>query len=139
MINTIHAVLSDLGWKFETVGEDHVVTGFTIDSLDRPFTIHIFWSTDWVVLTTMLLKMPTQPDLGQKLSSYVARTNYYMPVVKCSISDNDELMLSVELPQKSLTKECLMSGLEMLCVYSEEQTEALSQVINDNIVKSNFD
>ena len=139
MIETVNAVLYDFGWKFDLTGEDHVITGFKSDLLNRSFTIHIFWSTDWIVLTTSLLKMPIHSDLDQKISSYVARTNYYMPVVKYSISDNDELMLSVELPQKSLTKECLLSGLEMLCIYSEEQTEALSQIIEVSLDKPDSD
>lgn len=125
-------MLDGYGWKYELESEDHIVTGFKSNLDDRAFTIHIFWSQDWITLLSSPLTEPISSDLDTKLSMFIARSNYYMPVVKYSISAENELVLSVELPINNLTAECLMTGLDMLCAYTEEQSEVLSQLIDNN-------
>jgi hypothetical protein len=132
MIEIVKAMLDEYGWKYELESEDHIITGFKSSLVNRAFTIHIIWSQDWITLVSSLLTEPISQDLDAKLSMFIARSNYYMPVVKYSITAENELVLSAELPTNNLTAECLMTGLDMLCAYIEEQSEVLSQVIENN-------
>ncbi|MCC6189032.1 MAG: hypothetical protein IT318_08350 [Anaerolineales bacterium] len=130
MVKLAEAVLAEFGWKYEIISEDHIVTGFKSTSIGRSFTINVYWESDWISFVTSPLPEPLPPHLIPKFSIYIAKANFYMPVAKYSISDDNDIRLSVEFPTSHLTEACLGSGLELLCSIAEEQTPELAQLID---------
>lgn len=128
-LDNISAFLERYEWKYEIVDDRSIITGFSGET--STYTLFIKLSDDWVIFSiSPFVKRPSN-GCRENLLRYLANLNFHALVVKFSIDDDENIVLTLELPINELNYSPFIVSLETLCFYAEQQFQQISDLSQD--------
>lgn len=113
MEQNIDSYLEKLNWKFERVNETTIVSGFKGE--DSTFTFYIFSDQDWIIFSIFPnLKVVTSEKISE-ITHLLTRMNFDTTLVKFSLDEKANVIISIELPICTLSETVVEIALDAIC------------------------
>jgi hypothetical protein len=125
-IDTVKAFLDKYGWKYDDLNQDTILSGFAGEK--SRFTLFVKAAEDWLILSISPFVERPKPGCLENTLNYLAQLNFHATLVKFSVDEKGNIVLTVELPTNGLTFESFVASLEALCFYADDQHETVSSL-----------
>jgi len=122
-IETVKSFLDKYGWKYDSLNQDTILTGFAGEK--SKFTLVVKAAEDWLIFSISPFVERPKPDCLANTLDYLARLNFHATLVKFSVDEKGNIVLTIELPTNGLTFESFVASLEALCFYANDQHETI--------------
>lgn len=132
---TIESYFKQLEWLFEQKDDHNWSTGYKGENVEFPFYIRT--SGSWLyVLAPFPIKI--QAAAANNMYKHLLRLNYQMSMAKFSLDTDEELILSVELPNDNLQLGEFRDALQAVCYYMDENYVELVKLATDPTAQSSL-
>lgn len=128
-IGKVKEYLRQYGWGFNDFTAESILSGFTGSSSE--FTILVSATDEWTVLSISPLVPCSLENSRLNLLNYLAQLNFHATLAKFSLDDEDNVVLTVELPSSGLNYDSFVVALESLCAYADDQHKVLLTLVAD--------
>lgn len=126
LIETIKGFLDKYGWKYDGLSDNTIVSGFMGEK--SKFTLFVKADDDWLILSISPFVGGLKPECSVNIFKYLAQLNFHATLVKFSVDDKNNILLTVELPANGLTFESFVTSLEALCFYADDQHQVIANL-----------
>ena len=130
----IEAYLGRDGWPFERVDHNTWRSGFRGNN--ACFRFYIRLSDHWVFFTIVpFLVAPKSPEAEQGLCRRLLELNRDMNMAKFALDDDQDVVLTVELPVENLVFSEFKDALDALSYYADKHYVELLNIAHGEIVE----
>lgn len=131
MIEKIHQYFDTYGWQYEFDQEMTTWhTGFRGKGCN--FNIFVHLTDNWIIFSiSPFVNAPDDERCRAKLHTYLLRLNYIINMAKFSLDDDEDLVLTVELPTENLQYSEFEDGLNALSYYGDTYYREILNVAAD--------
>ena len=116
----LEGYLTEYGWKFERIAEDHWSTGFQGDHLYYPLLIKRTQTFVSFTICPLILMSLEEKFAADFLMKEILGLNEKIQLVKLSINEFGELCLSLQIFNANFDFQIMSQVLGILCYYAEE-------------------
>lgn len=126
--NAVETFLTRYGWKFTKSTRDVILTGWTSDLRSYPLRIIV----DEAFLTLQVqpfLKMEIDLSAFPEVATQLLELNYHSLLVKVSVDDIGDIVLSTSLLREDLSFEDFSAVLGVLAHYADQIFDEMDQIL----------
>lgn len=136
---TIDGYFEQYGWTFShEEGSSDWNTGFRGDV--HSFRIFVRLTDNWVYFTIIpFIVGPKNPECKQRLYWHLLRLNRDVNMAKFALDEDDDVLLTVELPCESLDYSEFSDALGALCYYADDTYVEMLNIAQIPGASSRFD
>jgi len=132
---TVDDFLKQMDWKATRADDNNWSTGFRGDN--ATFTFHIRTTDAWIYFS-LPFPVKIQPAARANIIEHLLRLNYRMSMAKFMLDNDDDLVLTVELPNSRLQVGEFEDAIRAICVYADENYIELVRLATDPSVVSSL-
>jgi hypothetical protein len=125
---TVDDFLKQVDWKAVRQDDHNWSTGFRGDN--ATFNFHIRTTDVWIYFA-LPFPVKVQPAARANFIEHVLRLNYQMSMAKFMLDNDDDVILTVELPNAALQVGEFEDALRAICVYADENYVELVRLATD--------
>ena len=132
---TVEDYFKQLDWPFQRNDEHNWATGYKGDNAE--FRFYVRTTDSWFyVLAPFPIKV--QPAAANNLYKHLLRLNYNMSMAKFSLDSDEDLILSVELPNDNMQLGEFRDALQAVCYYMDGNYAELVKLATDPNAQSSL-
>jgi hypothetical protein len=132
---TVASYFKELDWPFQAQDEHNWSTGYKGDNVT--FNFQVRTTDSWLyVLAPFPIKI--QAAAANNMYKHLLRLNYNMSMAKFSLDTDEDLILSVELPNDNLQLGEFRDALQAACYYMDENYAELVKLATDPTAQSSL-
>jgi hypothetical protein len=125
---TVEDYLKQIDWKATRQDDQNWSTGFRGDN--ATFTFHIR-TTDFWIYFYLPFPVKIQPAARASVIEHLLRLNYQISMAKFLLDTDDDIGLTVELPNAALQVAEFEDAIRAICVYADENYVELVRLATD--------
>jgi len=125
---TVDGYLAQIDWKATRQDEHNWSTGFRGDNATFTFQIR---TTDVWIYFYLPFPVKIQPAARDNITEHLLRLNYTMTMAKFMLDNDDDIGLTVELPNEQLQVSEFEDAIRAICVYADENYVELVRLATD--------
>jgi hypothetical protein len=140
MIERIHGFFVEYGWQYDFDASTSTWhSGFRGKS--NNFNIFIHLTEDWIIFSIApFVNAPDDEGCRRKLHMHLLKLNYIINMAKFSLDEDEDVVLTVELPTENLDYSEFSDGLNALSYYADTYyLEILNVAQNPDFVPSTLE
>jgi hypothetical protein len=118
-LETVTGYFEQYGWTYERVAESDFRTGFRGDV--SSFRIVVRLAGEWVYFSIApFVVAPQDEECGRKLYKHLLKLNHEMNMAKFTVDNDNDVILTVELPSAALDYSEFSDALGALAYYADD-------------------
>lgn len=125
---TVDDYLKQIDWKATRQDDQNWSTGFRGDNATFTFQIR---TTDFWIYFYLPFPVKIQPDARANMIEHLLRLNYKISMAKFLLDSEDDIGLTVELPNAALQVAEFEDAIRAICVYADENYVELVKLATD--------
>lgn len=125
---TVEDYLKQIDWKATRQDDHNWSTGFRGDNATFTFYIR---TTDFWIYFYLPFPVKIQPAARAGVVEHLLRLNYQITMAKFLLDNDDDIGLTVELPNAALQVAEFEDAIRALCVYADENYVELVRLATD--------
>lgn len=132
---TVEEYFKQLDWPFKRKDEHNWSSGYKGDNAEFPFYVRTTESWFYVLAP---FPVKVQAAAANNIYKHLLRLNYNMSMAKFSLDGDEDLILSVELPNDNLQVGEFRDALQSLCFYMDGNYAELVQLATNADAQSSL-
>lgn len=130
-VETIHEYFDTYGWSYDFDEENKTWhTGFRGKTSN--FTIFVHLTENWIIFSIAPFVNAPEDDICRRnLHTHLLRLNFIINMAKFSLDEENDVVLTVELPTEGLDYSGFSDGLNALSFYADAHHLEILNVAQD--------